>query len=142
MLKTGQYLNNIKLGNDKDKHETTMKKDFDQKQEKIKREASLLCKKNLDIGRNQQFSIRQHSVAGQVQIQNPEQPIELIVPNRHSSAQKSNVKMGSTNYSTFKVDPKTDFKSSKANPQSRFSKERFLSTGFSSTIKNGGNDSK
>jgi hypothetical protein len=40
MLKTSQYLNNIKLGNDKDKHETTMKKDFDQKQEKIKREAS------------------------------------------------------------------------------------------------------
>jgi hypothetical protein len=53
MLKTGQYFDNVKLGNDKEKHQTTMKKDFDQKQEKIKREASLLCKKNLDIGRNQ-----------------------------------------------------------------------------------------
>lgn len=50
--------------------------------------------------------------------------------------------MGSNNTSVYKVDPKTDFKSSKANPQSRFSKERFLSTGFSSTIKNGGSDSK
>lgn len=31
MLKTGQYLNNIKFGNDNEKHQTTMKKDFDKK---------------------------------------------------------------------------------------------------------------
>lgn len=41
-----------------------------------------------------------------------------------------------------KVDLKKDFQTSTVTPTSRFSKDRFQSTGFTSTIKNGGRDSK
>ena len=61
------------------------------------------------------------------------------MPNRHFNI-PTKLSFGSIEQT--KIHPKQDLKTSNLTPSSRFSKDRFQSTGFTSTIKNGGHDSK